>query len=429
MDSREPETYYLTHSTYRLWCQRLAAGLLKNGLRKGDRVLLFSGNTIFFPTVIVGTIMAGGIFTGANPTYVPNELAYQLQDSGASVLICAETSLEVGLEAARMVGLPKDKLFVFDDGFATFEGRWRGRDDLGLRHWTSLVASEEEGRTFVWEELDAKSVKDTTVTLNYSSGTTGVPKGVEITHRNYVSNAVQMEFQAALDPKYEEKRRRAKYLCFLPMYHAMAQTIFGVNAMKLSVPVYVMPKFDFVKMLENIQRFRITSLILVPPIVVAMAKDSRSRQYDLSSVEQVSCGAAPLGREVCAELEKLWPPGQINVKQAWGMTEITCSAVGWRPHEFSGSFSVGELNANVEAKIVDEEGNEVKRGERGEVWVRGPNVMKGYWRRSGTTRETLTSDGWLKTGDVTYVDKDGHFFIIDRKKVRISIRAGCLRLH
>ena len=281
----------------------------------------------------------------------------------------------------------------------------------------------------MWEELDAKSVKDTTVTLNYSSGTTGVPKGVEITHRNYVSNAVQMEFQAALDPKYEEKRRRAKYLCFLPLYHAMAQTIFGVNAMKLSVPVYVMPKFDFVKMLENIQRFRITSLILVPPIVVAMAKDSRSRQYDLSSVEQVSCGAAPLGREVCAELEKLWPPGQINVKQAWGMTEITCSAVGWRPHEFSGSFSVGELNANVEAKIVDEEGNEVKRGERGEVWVRGPNVMKGYWRRSGTTRETLTSDGWLKTGDVTYVDKDGHFFIVDRKKVRISIRAGCLRLH
>lgn len=362
--------------------------------------------------------MAGGIFTGANPTYVARELAYQLQDSGASVLICAETSLETGLEAAGIVGLPRDKVFVFDDDFATFDGWGRGRDDLGVRHWTNLVASEEEGRAFVWEELDAEGVKNTTAALNYSSGTTGVPKGVEITHRNYISNAVQMEFQAALDPAYEEKKRRAKYLCFLPMYHAMAQTIFGINAIKLAIPVYVMPRFDFVQMLENIERFRISFLILVPPIVVAMAKDSRTRKYDLNSVEQVSCGAAPLGREVCVELEKLWSPGQINVKQGWGMTEITCSGVGWPPHEFSGSFSVGVLNANVEAKIVGEDGHEVKQGERGEVWVRGPNVMKGYWRRSDATRETLTSDGWLKTGDVAYVDKDGHFFIVDRKKVR-----------
>jgi len=365
--------------------------------------------------------MAGGIFTGANPTYVPRELAYQLQDSGASVLICAEASLETGLEAARMIGFPMERVFVFDDGFATFEGRGRGRDDLGVRHWTSLVASEEEGRKFVWEELDAERVKNTTATLNYSSGTTGVPKGVEITHRNYISNAVQMEFQAALDPKYEEKKKRARLLCFLPLYHAMAQTIYGINAMKRAIPVYVMPKFDFVQMLENVQRFRITSLILVPPVVVAMAKDSRTKQYDLSSVEQVISGAAPLGREVCVELEKLWPPGKINVKQGWGMTEVTCSALGWPPHEFSRSFSVGELNANVEAKIVDEEGNEIERGERGEVWVRGPNIMKGYWRRSNATREAFTPDGWLKTGDVAYVDEDGHFFIVDRKKVRTGI--------
>jgi len=368
--------------------------------------------------------MAGGIFTGANPMYVPRELAYQLQDSGARVLICAEASLETGLEAARMAGLPRERVFLFDDGLATFEGRGRGRDDLGVEHWTRLVVGEEEGKKFVWEELDAEGVKNTVATLNYSSGTTGVPKGVEITHRNYISNAVQIEFQSALDPKYEERKKRAKHLCFLPMYHAMAQTIFGINAMKQAIPVYVMPKFDFVQMLENVQRFRITNLILVPPIVVAMSKDPRTRQYDLSSVEKVAAGAAPLGREVCVELEKLWPPGKINVKQGWGMTEITCAAVGWPPHEFSGSFSVGELNANLEAKIVDEEGNEVKQGERGEIWVRGPNVMKGYWRRPDATQETISPDGWLKTGDIAYVDKDRHFFIVDRKKVGIDIPSG-----
>lgn len=425
MDARAPDTHYLSPSSYRLWCQRFAVGLLKNGLKKGDRVLLFSGNTIFFPAIIVGTIMAGGVFTGANPTYVPRELAYQLKDSGASFLICSEASLDTAVEAAKQAGLPRSSVFIFDDGFATLEGRGKGRPDLGVRHWTTLLASETEGRGFIWDEMDSQRIRDTTVTLNYSSGTTGVPKGVEITARNYISNAVQMEFQAALDPEYEAKKKRARLLCFLPMYHAMAQTIFGINAVKEQIPVYVMPKFDFLGMLENVQRFRITTLILVPPVVVAMAKDPRTRKYDLSSVEQVGSGAAPLGREICVELEKLWPKGRINVKQGWGMTEITCSAVGWPPHHYSGSFSVGELNANVEAKIVDDEGREItERNVRGEVWLKGPNVMKGYWGRPDATCETITSDGWLKTGDIAYVDEEDHFFIVDRKKELIKVKGN-----
>lgn len=425
IDSRAPDTHYLTPTTYRLWCQRFAAGLLKNVLKQGDRVLLFSGNTIFFPAVIVGTIMAGGIFTGANPTYVPRELAYQLKDSGASILICAEASLDTGIAAAKLIGLPTSSIFVFDDGLATFEGRGKGRPDLGVQHWSTLLSSEDEGRQFVWDELDSERIKNTTVALNYSSGTTGVPKGVEITARNYISNAVQMEFQAALDPLYEEKKARARYLCFLPMYHAMAQTIFGINAVKQGIPVYIMPKFDFVQMLENVQKFRITDLILVPPVVVAMVKSPLVRKYDLSSVEQAGSGAAPLGREVCVEFEKLWPPGRINVKQGWGMTEITCSAAGWPPHLYSGSYSVGELNANVEAKIVDENEREVKQGERGEVWIRGPNVMKGYWGRPEATKEIITPDGWLKTGDIAYLDEENYFYIVDRKKVEETDPTYC----
>lgn len=154
----------------------------------------------------------------------------------------------------------------------------------------------------------------------------------------------------------------------------------------------------------------------MPPIVVALAKRPEVRRYDLSSVEGTTCGAAPLGREPSIEYEALWPNGQCNVKQGWGMTEITCSACGWDPNETSESASVGELNPNVEAMIVDEEGKEVPQGQRGEFWVRGPNVMKGYWNKPDATKATKTEDGWLMTGDVAYRDEHGKIFIVDRKK-------------
>lgn len=219
LDADRPDRYWLSHRTYRLWSQRFAAGLIKAGFKSGDRVLLFSGNTLFFPVVLHGVIMAGGVFTGANPSYVARELAYQLKDSGAKFLITSEGSLETALEAAESIRFPKSSVFLFDNSYATFDGTGKSRN--GVEHWSRLLASPAEGEKFVWEELSTSEELDRTIALNYSSGTTGVPKGVMITHRNYVANTAQSIQNEMLLPDWKEWRGKSKLLAMLPMYHAV----------------------------------------------------------------------------------------------------------------------------------------------------------------------------------------------------------------
>ncbi|KAG4427704.1 hypothetical protein IFR05_016813, partial [Cadophora sp. M221] len=260
------------------------------------------------------------------------------------------------------------------------------------------------------------------------SGTTGVPKGVMITHRSYISNAIQYNHLPSLHPDHEERTRKANWLCFLPMYHAMAQTIFITCGPKRGIPVYMMKKFDFVQMLEAVQKFKISNLIMVPPIVVALAKSPITKKYDLSSVTDLGSGAAPLGGDVIREAEALWPEGDRKLKQGWGMTEVTCSMLGWDPRLTAHPSSVGELNPNCSAKIMPPSGEtEVPPGQRGEIWVQGPNVMKGYWRNPAATAEIFVDgpDGrWMRTGDIAYVDEKGRFFVVDRMKELIKVKGN-----
>ena len=359
---------------------RLAAGLKKAGFQTGDRLLLFSPNTIFFTSVQYGTIMAGGIFSAANPTYVPREAAHQLKDSGAKFFLVGEANLDTGIQAAKESGFPLENLYVFDDGTKTFENRTSSIN--GIKSWTSLLASKTEASSFRWEEFSSREQQNRTAVLNYSSGTTGLPKGVEITHYNYIANCEQTNYVGALKTDHAEWQKRASIIAFLPMYHAYGQTYYGLNYPLQGIPMYLMPKYDFVKMLEYIQKYRITNLTLVPPIVVQLTKRDEVTKYDLSSLEGVGCGAAPLGKETMLEFERRFK-AKVQIRQGWGMTEVTCSAVTWDPN-LEGDIdlaAVGEVNPNISAMLVDDNEKEIpapdgQESERGELWVRGPNVSE-----------------------------------------------------
>lgn len=428
IDVDRPETHFITQSDFRLWSKRLALGLMRAGLKPGDRVLLFSGNSLFTPVVFMGILMAGGIFTGANPSFVARELAYQLKDSGASFLIAADASMEIAIEAADKAGLPRSRIYSFD---ISALDKQPAKARLGTQHWTSLLAPKNDAVRFDWAEpVDSRT---TVCALNYSSGTTGVPKGVEITHYSYVANGLGVNYMERLDPEYDEKKKRYRRLGFLPMYHAYGQTFFVCNYPKEGVPVYIMSSFNFEKMLQCIEKFRIDALIAVPPVVVLLAKSPLSRKYDLSSLESIGSGAAPLGAEVSDEVAKLWPDGALNLRQGWGMTELTCASTSWHPKTAGKSAAVGELLPNCKARImrIDGSGEITKANERGEVWITGPTLLKGYWRKPEATAATLHVDPdgtrWLKTGDVGFVEKyepGGLFHIVDRIKELIKVKGN-----
>ena len=304
----------------------------------------------------------------------------------------------------------------------------KGRRD-GCRHWTELLQGNKS-RAEAWDWTEPADPGETTCCLNYSSGTTGVPKGVEITHRAYVANGVGVLANTSRMADFEAYAERAKGLAFLPMYHAYAQTFFIANYPHLGSEVYVMSGYDFEKMLQHVERFRITSLTCVPPIVVSIAKSPLTKKYDLSSVEGVGSGAAPLAREVAEEVERNVLKG-LTVRQGWGMTEMTCSCMGWAPDTTEKSAAVGELMANCSGRIMDLDGvTEIKEpGKAGELWVSGPNLMKGYWRKPEATANTISVDPdgtrWLRTGDVAYVEKyepGGFFHVIDRIKELIKVK-------
>ncbi|KAM3528966.1 hypothetical protein NHJ13051_002112 [Beauveria bassiana] len=394
------------------WVKRLGAGLQRLGLQKGDVVMMCSTNHIFVPVLYLGVVGSTCAFTGANPAYTPKEIAYQITNCEAKVILAHPSKIDDVLTAAAEAQFPQDRIFHFSDDVSGAAGPVQG-----LRDWTALLADDAAASSWTWPSLSAAEARTQLATINYSSGTTGLPKGVCGAHRNLVANVQQligMRHPNGLTPELE----RDVWLAFLPLYHAYGQMYTILMAARRRVTVYVMSVFSFERYLQCIERYRPNVLQVVPPIVVMLSKRPEVHKYDLSSVKDLSCGAAPLKVDLQNDVADRFG---VNLVQGWGMTELTCAASGLPTDRVDREASCGMLLPSCEAKFLDEDGREVGVGEPGELFVRGPNVMLGYWRNEKATRETLDDEGWLRTGDVAVYNEQGMLWIVDRKKELIKV--------
>ena len=365
--------------------RRLAGGLAARGIGKHDVVAVLAPNIPDYAIVFHGAAFAGATVTTINPTYTVPEVAHQLEDSGARLLVTVPLFLDTAQAAAGDV-----EIVVI----GAAEGV------------TSLEALMGEPLT---AQVPVDAATDVAV-LPYSSGTTGLPKGVRLTHRNLVANVDQSLAVIGCDPGQWS-------VGFLPFFHIYGQTVLMNMHLAAGAGVITMPRFDLELFLTLVAKHRTPTLFCAPPVAVALAKHPMVANFDLAHVERFFSGAAPLGGEVGDAVAARI--GCLSV-QGYGMTEMSPVSHA-TPRGQARKGSVGVTLPSTETRIVVD-GRDAGVGEPGELWVRGPQVMAGYHNRTEATSATLTEDGWLKTGDQAEVDAEGWVFIRDRLKELIKVK-------
>lgn len=377
-----------------------AGALAARGIGVGTRVGVLCPNIPAFATVFHGILRAGATATTINSLYTPDEIANQLTDAGAEWLITVSPLLPGASAAAADLGIDADHLIVLD----------------GAEGHPSLPGLLGEGRAAPEVSFDPATHL---AVLPYSSGTTGRPKGVMLTHRNLVANVTQCRSTISLGDD-------DRVLAVLPFFHIYGMTVLLNFALRQRAALVTMPKFDLVEFLRVVAEHRTSWVFIAPPIAVALAKHPLVDQYDLSAIKVIFSGAAPLdGTLASAVATRLG----CTVCQGYGMTETSpvTHAIPYDRDDIDRS-SVGLLLAGTEARLLDAEtGAEVEvpadgASEPGELLIRGPQVMNGYLNRPDATAEMLDADGWLHTGDVATVTHDGIFRIVDRLKELIKYK-------
>ncbi|KAK0252608.1 hypothetical protein LTS09_012281 [Friedmanniomyces endolithicus] len=367
--------------------------------QKGDVLCVFSPNDVDYALIVHGTLYAGGIIAPANPGYGAKDLAFMLKNSGARVIVTQKALLSVAVEAAELAGLSKGNVVLL------------GGDESHspeATHFKQLLKPDQQ------RERPCKIEGKDLAFLAYSSGTTGLPKGVMLTHTNIIANVLQVKHSVGHNYSWDKD----KILGILPFFHIYGLTTLLNQPLHRGLEVVVMPQFNLDAFCTAVQRHKTTFLYVAPPVIVQLSRGPNVHKYDLSSLRMLTSGAAPLTKELVSFVHRKF---DIKVNQAYGLSETSpmTHTLPWEEW-WSSVGSVGKLFPNMTAMYVSEDGKEVQAGETGELWVKGPNVFKGYWRNEEATKNAITPEGFFKTGDVGFQGKDHNFYITDRMKELIK---------
>ncbi|KIL68813.1 hypothetical protein M378DRAFT_70443 [Amanita muscaria Koide BX008] len=404
--------------------------------KRGETILIFSANSLSWPVAseaslphlpalsqtITWTVAAGLRCTLANSAYNARELEHQYKDSGARLVLTTEEGLPIVQETLRGLGFPDDqankKIVVLGNTLEWAGGPAapRSTDASGLLYMDDLlklgILSEEE-------KFEG-NLSHETVFLCYSSGTTGKPKGVETTHRNILA---VLDLVMPVFPKLTPGV--STILGVLPFYHIYGLVKLLFLPFACGVPMVVQPRFDPVQFCANIERYKITISLIVPPVLVVLARHPAVDQYDMSSLEVLFSGAAPLGAALTKAVSLFSLREPLFKHKGYGLTETSPTATIVPIQDGLRKIgSVGILLPNLQARLVADENGDIdaEEGQPGELWLRGPTVMKGYLNNKAATEDSITSDEWFKTGDIATRDDEGFYYIVDRRKELIKYK-------
>ncbi|MEC0239727.1 AMP-binding protein [Paenibacillus dokdonensis] len=405
----------ITYSSLLQSVYRFANALNQLGVRKGERIAIMLPNCPQGVIAYYGTLLVGGIAVMTNPLYVPREIEHQLTDSGARIIVTLDAL--VGRVKKAMEHHPMDYMIVTSikdylpfpknvlypikakkDGMAA-------QVEYGQRVLPFLSFLKNSSDAPIEVAVDAEN---DLALIQYTGGTTGFAKGVMLTHMNLVSNTIQAQLWF-----YRSKIAHEKYLAALPFFHVFGLTVLLNQAMYIAGTLILIPRFEINEVLKTIHKKKPTVFPGAPTMYIAVIHHPKVSSFDLSSIQICISGAAPLPVEVQERFEKL-SGGKLT--EGYGLTEASPVTHANNIWEKRKSGSIGIPFPDTIAKIVHSDtGEEMPLGEIGELIVKGPQVMKGYWDRPDDTERTLR-DGWLYTGDLARMDDEGFFYILDRRK-------------
>jgi len=384
------EKQSLTYGSLASQAQTLAVGLQRLGVKKGDRVGLYLPNSPQLIVSFYGVWRTGAVVVPCNPMLKEHELAEQLHDAGARLLIASATGAANARLVADQTEIP---LILTETGGATADGQLS---------FEQLVTGGENSPDEV-----AIDPREDLALLLYTGGTTGPPKGAMLTHRNIVANTMQFAEWYAVEPG------RETCVSVIPMFHSGGMS--GV----MNVPLYsgatllIMSRFNPVSVAKTVEAHRATRFFGVPTMYIAILNSEEARKYDLSSLRACRTNAAPLPASVKSAFDDL--VGHEVLVEGYGLTE-TSPLTHANPIQRAKAGSIGIPLPDTDARVIDmKTGSVVQPGEIGEIVIRGPQVMQGYWKRTDETRAAMKK-GWFHTGDVAFVDTEGYFTVVDRAK-------------